>query len=321
MVFEDKSLAPYHGREPFIFISYSHRNSDQAAEIISTLNRAGFRVWYDEGLIPGREWDENIARIIMGCSYFIALLTEEYLASSNCKDELNYARDKNKPIVLIYLDEVTLPAGMELRLGRLFAGQAVRGEEMTAAVSLEIGVQITYAPDFTRTRVVSVVKFTVDNQAHADPCSEGDAGQGGGVFLFEMGIGAEGEAVGVVVDADRHAEMFLENRLQGHILPGRDVDGVIDQAGLPVQGRGDSQADACHVLGEAGTDEALEDFQSLLQRGILGEGVMEGRVQQEAGIVNPSDSDGGSTYIYTKPHASICFGIRTDIQYGSRAPA
>ncbi len=121
MVFEDKSLAPYHGREPFIFISYSHRNSDQAAEIISTLNRAGFRVWYDEGLIPGREWDENIARIIMGCSYFIALLTEEYLASSNCKDELNYARDKNKPIVLIYLDEVTLPAGMELRLGRLFA--------------------------------------------------------------------------------------------------------------------------------------------------------------------------------------------------------
>ena len=121
MVFEDKSLAPYHGREPFIFISYSHRNSDQAAEIISTLNRAGFRVWYDEGLIPGREWDENIARIIMGCSYFIALLTEEYLASSNCKDELNYARDKNKPIVLIYLDEVSLPAGMELRLGRLFA--------------------------------------------------------------------------------------------------------------------------------------------------------------------------------------------------------
>ena len=32
---------------------------------------------------------------------------------SNCKDELNYARDKNKPILLIYMDEVSLPAGME----------------------------------------------------------------------------------------------------------------------------------------------------------------------------------------------------------------
>ena len=121
MVFEDQTLAPYHGSEPYIFVSYSHRNSARAAEIISRLNRSGFRVWYDQGLIPGREWDENIARIIMGCSYFIALLTEEYLASSNCRDELNFARDKDKPLLMIYLDEVALPAGMELRLGRLFA--------------------------------------------------------------------------------------------------------------------------------------------------------------------------------------------------------
>ena len=121
MVFDDKSLAPYHGSEPFIFISYSHRNSARAAEFIRQMNRSGFRVWYDEGLIPGREWDENIARIIMDCSYVIALLTPEYLASANCRDELNFARDKNKPLLLIYLDEVTLPAGMELRLGRIFA--------------------------------------------------------------------------------------------------------------------------------------------------------------------------------------------------------
>ncbi len=121
MAYQDSSLTPYHGNEPYIFISYSHRNADRASAIIRSLNRAGYRVWYDEGLIPGREWDENIARIIMGCGYFIALITREYLASSNCKDELNYARDKNKPILLIYLDEVALPAGMELRLGRLFA--------------------------------------------------------------------------------------------------------------------------------------------------------------------------------------------------------
>ena len=121
MAYQDPSLASYHGSEPYIFISYSHRNMDRASAIIRSMNRAGYRVWYDEGLIPGREWDENIARIIMGCGYFVALITHEYLASSNCKDELNYARDKNKPILLIYLDEVALPAGMELRLGRLFA--------------------------------------------------------------------------------------------------------------------------------------------------------------------------------------------------------
>ena len=121
MAYQDPSLAAYHGSEPYIFISYSHRNADRATAVIRSLNRAGYRVWYDEGLIPGREWDENIARIIMRCGYFIALITREYLDSSNCRDELNYARDKNKPILMIYLDEVDLPAGMELRLGRLFA--------------------------------------------------------------------------------------------------------------------------------------------------------------------------------------------------------
>ena len=121
MANQDPSLAAYHGTEPYIFISYSHRNADRATAVIRSMNRSGYRVWYDEGLIPGREWDENIARIIMRCGYFVALITREYLDSSNCRDELNYARDKNKPILLIYLDEVALPAGMELRLGRLFA--------------------------------------------------------------------------------------------------------------------------------------------------------------------------------------------------------
>ena len=121
MVFDDKSLAPYHGGEPYLFLSYSHRNAQQAARIIRRLNQLHFRVWYDEGLIPGREWDESIARVIMGCSYFVALISSDYLASSNCRDELNYARDKDKPLLLIYLEDVALPAGMELRLGRIFA--------------------------------------------------------------------------------------------------------------------------------------------------------------------------------------------------------
>lgn len=121
MILDDKTLAPYHGKEPYLFLSYSHRNALQAARIIRRLNQLHFRVWYDEGLIPGREWDESIAHIIMGCSYFVALVSSDYLASSNCRDELNYARDKDKPMLLIYLEDVALPAGMELRLGRQFA--------------------------------------------------------------------------------------------------------------------------------------------------------------------------------------------------------
>ena len=79
-----KMPVPYLGDEPYIFLSYSHRNAEQANAFIRSMNRAGFRIWYDEGLIPGREWDDTIARVIMHCSYFIALLTEDSLSITEC---------------------------------------------------------------------------------------------------------------------------------------------------------------------------------------------------------------------------------------------
>ena len=121
MLFEDRSLAPYQGTEPYLFLSYSHRNADAAAEAIRYLKSAGFRVWYDEGVIPATEWDENIAQAIENCNYLIALISEAYLSSSNCLDELNYARDRNIPLLLIYLEDVALPSGLAMRLGRLLA--------------------------------------------------------------------------------------------------------------------------------------------------------------------------------------------------------
>lgn len=121
MRFDDRALAPYQGKEPYIFLSYSHLDGEHAAELIRGMNENGFRVWYDEGLVPGKEWDENIARTIMHCSYFVALMSKNYLESANCRDELNFARDKKLPLLLIYLENIELPAGMEMRLGRMLA--------------------------------------------------------------------------------------------------------------------------------------------------------------------------------------------------------
>ena len=57
MFFEDRSLAPYEGDEPYLFLSYSHKDSEKAGKIIRVLKKNGFRVWYDEGITPGAEWD------------------------------------------------------------------------------------------------------------------------------------------------------------------------------------------------------------------------------------------------------------------------
>ena len=115
----DGIIQAYRGTDPYIFVSYSHRNTKEVNYIIDRMQEDGYRVWFDEGIDPGTEWDDNIAQKIDGCSFFIAMLSEEYIASTNCKDELNYARKREKNRVLIYLSDVALPDGLDMRLSRI----------------------------------------------------------------------------------------------------------------------------------------------------------------------------------------------------------
>ena len=112
---------PYEGDEPHIFISYSHKDMLAVFDIIKQLQNTGYRVWYDEGIDPASEWDENIADHICKCSYLIAFISENYINSQNCKDEISYARDLDKERLLVYLEQTRLPAGMAMRLMRLQA--------------------------------------------------------------------------------------------------------------------------------------------------------------------------------------------------------
>ena len=114
MRFDESGLEPCDGSEPYIFVSYSHDNRKEAREIIAGLKAAGYRLWYDEGVRPGTEWDDDIAKRVKSCGLFLALISADYIESDNCRDELKYARDCKKHHLLIYLEPVQLQDGMEM---------------------------------------------------------------------------------------------------------------------------------------------------------------------------------------------------------------
>ena len=116
MKYEDSKIAPYRGNKPFIFLSYSHKNKDKAEEIIRRLNEEGYRIWYDEGLTPGKEWNANIADKIDQCGYLFALITKHYSDSQPCRNELVYAMDKKKRVIPVYLEDIELPGSLALPL-------------------------------------------------------------------------------------------------------------------------------------------------------------------------------------------------------------
>ena len=110
-------MTVYEGSEPYIFLSYAHKNTDEVMSIFEGLSDNGFRVWYDAGIEAGTEWPEYIAEHLESATCFIAFMTSAFMDSSNCRQELNFAMELNIPILVIYLEDIKLTAGMRMRLG------------------------------------------------------------------------------------------------------------------------------------------------------------------------------------------------------------
>ncbi len=107
----------YEGNKPYIFISYSHKNQELVEEVIADLQKNGFRVWFDKGIEAGSEWPEYIASHLSDCECVFSFISEDFVKSHNCRRELNFAQDKEKPMLNIYIDDVELTDGMKMQLG------------------------------------------------------------------------------------------------------------------------------------------------------------------------------------------------------------
>ena len=92
---------PYEGQEKYIFVSYCHKDRPYVFPVIEQLAKDGYRVWYDEGIDPGSEWPEIIARHLNGSAICIAFITENSINSHNCRREINFALLKKKYFICI----------------------------------------------------------------------------------------------------------------------------------------------------------------------------------------------------------------------------
>ena len=111
----------YAGPEPYVFVSYAHADSSLVFPEIERWHRAGYRIWYDEGIDPGNEWPDEIARALANCSQFLVFITPRAVASRNVRNEINLALNKGKAFLAVHLEETDLPVGLELRMGDIQA--------------------------------------------------------------------------------------------------------------------------------------------------------------------------------------------------------
>jgi len=105
----------YRGSEPYVFISYAHKDAEIVYSIIKEFYEMGYNIWYDEGIDPGNEWPDEIARALKKSSLFIVFISRSSMKSKNVINECNLALDKDISFVAIYIEEAELTEGLELR--------------------------------------------------------------------------------------------------------------------------------------------------------------------------------------------------------------
>lgn len=116
---------PYDGNEPFIFVSYSHKDSDLVYQLIFRMQKDGFRVWYDDGIDPGSIYARNIGDHIQKCHHLLAFTSKNYINSEFCLNELDFARSIGKNLLVVYTEDFNamsdLPSDFQLLYGRIEA--------------------------------------------------------------------------------------------------------------------------------------------------------------------------------------------------------
>ena len=75
-----------------VFISHSHTHAELASRIAEGLEGSGLKVWdSDRGLLPGDNWEGEIAHALEESEVMIVFLTPATVRSPHVKREIEYA--------------------------------------------------------------------------------------------------------------------------------------------------------------------------------------------------------------------------------------
>jgi hypothetical protein len=97
-----------------VFLSYSRSDRTLAEAVAQSLRSAGYLVfsYLEESRIDDRNWMDVIAREVEEAETCIVLLSEHYLASSNCLAEMKFIRERSSqgdPVFAINPRKLPIP--------------------------------------------------------------------------------------------------------------------------------------------------------------------------------------------------------------------
>jgi hypothetical protein len=125
----------YSGTEPYLFVSYSHRDTAKVYPILDALYDKKYRIWYDESCENGNDFRDELRHRIERCSAVILFVSKASMQSPFCGMEIIVARENGKRLYPIYLDdESSVPPAFSILLSNTHHGTADNIERLVKSL-------------------------------------------------------------------------------------------------------------------------------------------------------------------------------------------
>ncbi len=129
-----------------IFISYSSKDRVQAEQLTELLASAGLSVWIDQsGIDVATSWSGEIVDAIDNCKALVVLLSPSSVESKNVVREVALAFEKNKKILPLDLEPVTLSRDLQYHLAGIQRAPMTNIDAIIRTLG-KLGFEATQAP-------------------------------------------------------------------------------------------------------------------------------------------------------------------------------
>lgn len=102
--YKKENVKTYEGKAPFVFISYAHDDSNLVLSIISVLQHRSYRIWYDDRINLGVEFEPDIFKNLQNSVCVILFISSNFLKSDWCRKEIHKCIEYGKEFLLVFLE-------------------------------------------------------------------------------------------------------------------------------------------------------------------------------------------------------------------------
>ncbi|CAF0923875.1 unnamed protein product [Rotaria sp. Silwood1] len=94
-----------------IFLSYERTHRDTVLELKQKLEEKNYFCWLDVIQIPSNNYYfcPEIETGIQKSTVFVCCITNRYVQSNKCRQELSFAKQQNKPVILLLIEVLNWP--------------------------------------------------------------------------------------------------------------------------------------------------------------------------------------------------------------------